>query len=100
METSQREQGGMYKILKIIVDMQEEQAKKGEKVGGFTMKELKERVPLCSQAIINNVSRLVKAGFLDRIEQKREKGKGKEGRRVSYKIKGGRNDFISNYLYN
>lgn len=70
-------QGGQYEILRIIHENLERDT--------FTAKELCKYFDLCHQSIINNLSRLVKLGILERYEEKIQI-KNKQGRRFTYRI--------------
>lgn len=86
----ERGQGGMYKILKVVVEMEKEKKETQE----FKAKDVIERADLSVQACSNNLKRLVKAGFLE--QKKENKGHGWE---VTYRIKEARYEFIRDYLY-
>ena len=84
------EQGGMYQVLKLVDGFLREAEKES-----FTSKELCNHTSLGKQAVINNLSRLVKIGFLKCYESRKPLG----GRIVKYKINGEVIDFIRNSLY-
>ena len=82
-------QGGMHKVLNDILTYLDKQ-----KTTSFTAKEITELTGLCHQSVINNISRLVNAGYLLRHEYR------KRGKIVYYTFNPDVIDFIKEFIEN
>ncbi len=82
----------MYYVLKMICVMLEKNS-----VNSFNAQDLKDLLDLCDKAVSNNLTRLVKIGFLVKEKYELEKG---AGHRVRYRLKNDDvREFIRNNLY-
>lgn len=83
--------GGMYQLLQIIIDFLD-----NLETQEFTAAELQLAYENCRTSLSNNLTRLYKAGILERIEFK---DKTRRGRKVKYRVRGEMIVFIRNVLY-
>jgi len=97
----EQQSGGMYNTLKFAIDLTQ-QLQSLE----FTTKQLSEQTGISEDTISKNLSRLVKAGLLEKEEyytpnkatSDKMKPRGK-CRQVKYRIAGDMLEFIRNHLY-
>ena len=83
--------GGMYEILRLVSELL-----RREKEGTITAAEVQEATDLCRQSISKNLNRLVRLGFLTRIDS-HDPIKGY--RVVKYELRENAIKFIRDVLY-
>lgn len=86
-----KDRGGMYNLLNIIIIYLEDQQKEE-----FTTTQIEQVCNLCERSISANLARLTKAGLINRTEYKDST---MPGRKVKYEIRRDMRAFITHILY-